>query len=114
MSWLSRIRKCVTLSTTEAGRATMANKVKKVFYARRVPMFMMPSLGAMSSGVYEDTKRRKSTWRRTFLSNSKYIDVRHHILREMASVNISVQHIQSDDQHADFLTKNFNALKSVS
>ena len=39
-------------------------------------------------------------------SNTKYIDVRHHLFREVAaSSDISVQYLRSEDQHADILPK---------
>ena len=45
-------------------------------------------------------------------SNSKYIDVPHHILREMpSSGDISVRYVQADDQHADILTTALDALE---
>ena len=44
-------------------------------------------------------------------SNSKHIDVRHHFLRELVeNEKITVEHVSSEDQHADILTK---ALPSV-
>ena len=39
-------------------------------------------------------------------SNSKYIDVRHHFLRELVErKEIEIFHVASQYQHADFLTK---------
>ena len=39
-------------------------------------------------------------------SNSKYIDVRHHFLRELVErKEIEIIHVTSQYQHADFLTK---------
>ena len=38
--------------------------------------------------------------------NSKHIDVRHHLLRELVRQgDISVSHVPSEYQHADILTK---------
>ena len=39
-------------------------------------------------------------------SNSKHVDVRHHFLRELVRQgDISVNHVRSENQHADILTK---------
>ena len=39
-------------------------------------------------------------------SNSKHIDVRHHLLRELVErKEIEIIHVASQCQHADFLTK---------
>ena len=56
MSWFSRTQKCVTLSTTEVEYVAMANGVKEALCVRGILVFLMPSLGTMSIGVYEDKK----------------------------------------------------------
>ena len=56
MSWLSRTQKCVPLSTTEAKYVAMADGVKEALYVRGILVFLMPSVGPMSFGVYEDNK----------------------------------------------------------
>ena len=39
-------------------------------------------------------------------SNSKHIDVRYHFLRELVgTADLSVKYLQTEDQHADILTK---------
>ena len=107
MSWLSRTRKRthkrVTRSATEAEHVNTADGVKQVLYAREIQMFLIRSRGPINRGVYEDDKGAIDLVKTSFCSfNSKYIDVRHGILREMASSgDISVQYIQSRGQHAD-------------
>ena len=107
VSWFSRTQKCVTLFTTEAEYVAMADGVKEALYVRGILAFLMPSLGSMSIGVYEDNKGAIDLAKKTLSSsNSKHIDVRHHFLREMAaSGDISVQYLRSKDQHADILAK---------
>ena len=56
LSCFSRTQKCVTLSTTEAEYVAMTDGVKEALYVRGVLAFLIPSLGAMSIGVYEDNK----------------------------------------------------------
>ena len=60
--------------------------MKKALYARGILAFLMPSLGAMNIGVYEDNKGGIDLAKNPLtLSNSKHIDVRHQFLREMAA-----------------------------
>ena len=56
VSWFSRTQKYVTVSTTEAEYVAMADGVKEALYVRGILAFLMPSLGSMSIGVYEDNK----------------------------------------------------------
>ena len=106
VSWFSRTQKCVTLFTTEAEYVAMADGVKEALYVSGMLAFLMPSLGAMSIGVYEDNKGAIDLAKKTLSSsNSKHIDVRHHFLREMdASGDIYLPHLRSEDQHAYILT----------
>ena len=66
LPWLPRTKKCVALSTTEAEYVAMADGVKEALYGRGVLIFLMPSLGSPSVGVFED--------------NSNHINVRYHLL----------------------------------
>ena len=56
LSLFSRTQKCVTLSTTKAEYAAMADWVKEALYVRRVLFFLFPCLGSPSIGVLEHTK----------------------------------------------------------
>ena len=56
VSWFSKTQTCATLFTTEAEYVAMADKVKEALYVRGILAFLMPSLGSMSIGVYEDSK----------------------------------------------------------
>ena len=79
-------------------------------------MFLISSFRQISIGVYEHNKVAIDQVKNPISSsNGNYIDVRHHILSEMAfSGHISVQYIRSDDQHADKLTKALDTLESPS
>ena len=75
---------------------------------RGILAFLMPSLGSMSIGVYEDNKGAIDLAKNPLSSfnNKKHVDVRHHFLREMAaSGDMFGQYLRSKDQHADILTK---------
>ena len=53
VSWFSRTKKCVTLSTTEAEYVAMADGVQETLYVRGMLVFFMPSLGSPSIGVFK-------------------------------------------------------------
>ena len=106
VSWFSRTQNCVTFSTTKAEYVVMADGVKEALYVRGILAFLMPSLGSMSIGEYEDNTGVIDLAKNPLSSsNSKHIDVRHHFLREMdASGDIYLPHLWSEDQHAYILT----------
>ena len=56
MSWLYRTHKCVKLSTTEAEYVAVAETLKEALHVRVIPVFLIPGLGPMSIGVYEDNQ----------------------------------------------------------
>ena len=81
--------------TTEAEYVAMADRGKKAQYVRGILAFLTPSLGSMSTGVYEDKGAIDLAKKPLSSSNSKHIDVRHHFLREMpASGDIFVQYLR--------------------
>ncbi|CAM9770087.1 unnamed protein product [Sphacelaria rigidula] len=57
--------------------------------------------------VFEDNQRAIQLAKNPITnSNSKDIDVRNHFIRELVGRNeVSVIHVRSEYQHADFLTK---------
>ena len=107
VSWFSRTQKCVTLSTTEAEYVAMADGVKEALYVRGVLVFLMPSLGSPSIGVFEDNRGAMDLAKNPLSSsNNKHIDVRYHFLRELVGKgDLSVKYLRTEDQHADILTK---------
>ena len=107
MSRFSRMKKCVTLSTTEAEYVAMADGVKEALYVREVLVFLMPSLGSPSIGVFEDSKGATELAKNPLSSsNSKHINVRYHFLRESVGTGeLSVKYFRTEDLHADILTK---------
>ena len=59
--------------------------------------------------VFEDNKgARHLAHNRVCVSNSKHIDSRHHFLRELVfRGEFGIVAVESEQQHADFLTKAF-------
>ena len=107
VSWFSRTQKCVTLSTTEAEYVALADVIKEMLFLRQVWRFMLPDVGMPCTPVFEDNEGAVQLAQNPITnSNSKHIDVRHHFLRELAArKEISITHVPSPFQHADFLTK---------
>ena len=107
VSWFSRTQKCVTLSTTEAEYVALAEVVKEVLFLRKVWRFMLPEVGMPCIPVFEDNEGAIQLAKNPITnSNSKHIDVRYHFIRELvAREELSVVHVSSEFQHADFLTK---------
>lgn len=107
LSWFSRTQKCVTLSTTEAEYVAMVDIVKEVLFLRQVWRFMLPEVGMPCIPVFEDNQGAIQLAQNPMTNcNSKHIDVRHHFIRELVGrKEISVIHVASEFQHADFLTK---------
>ena len=56
VSWFSRTHTRVTLSITEAEYVAMADRVKEALHVNGVLVFLMPSLGLPSIGVFRDNK----------------------------------------------------------
>ena len=112
--WFSRTQKCVTLSTSEAGYVALGDAVKELFkeksellFLRQVWRFMIPGKGMPCFPVFEDNQGALQLSKNPVSnSNSKHIDVRHHFLRELIRQgDIVVNHVPSEYQHADVLTK---------
>ena len=108
VAWFSRTQKCVTLSTTEGEYVTMADGVKETLHVRGGLVFLMPSLGSTSVGVFFEHNKGAIDLAKNPLSssNSKHIDVRYRFLRELVGTgDLSGKYSRTDDQHADSLTK---------
>ncbi|CAB1097046.1 unnamed protein product [Ectocarpus sp. CCAP 1310/34] len=107
VTWFSRTQKCVTLSTTEAEYVAIADVLKEVLFLRQVWRFMLPDAGMPCIPVFEDNQGAIQIAHNPITnSNSKHIDVRHHFIRELVErKEITITHVPTQFQHADFLTK---------
>jgi len=106
-SWMSRIQRCVTSSTTEAEYIAMAESVKDALCGRDALGFLVPGRGRKSITVREDNEGAISLANNPLSSaRSRHIDVRYHFLREkVKNGEIRIVHVRTVDQHADVLTK---------
>ena len=107
MCWVSRTQKCVTLSTFVAVYVALGDAVNELLFLRQVWRFMIPGKGMPCFPVFEDNEGALQLSKNPVSnSNSKHVDVRHHFLRELVRQgDISVNHVRSEYQHADILTK---------
>ena len=105
--WFCKMQKCVTLSTPEAEYVALGDAVKELLFLRRVWRIMLPGKGVPCFPIFEDNQGAVQLWQNPVSnSKSKYIDVRHHFLRELVRQgDISVNHDPSEYQHTDILTK---------
>ncbi|CAB1115735.1 unnamed protein product [Ectocarpus sp. CCAP 1310/34] len=110
VSWFSRTQKCVTLSTTEAEYVALGDVVKEILFLRQIWRFTLPQVGMPCIPVFEDIQGVIQLAQNPISnSNSKHINVRHHFLRELVErKEISVIHVPSPYQRADFLTKSLS------
>ena len=107
LCWFSRTKKCVTLSTSEAEYVALGDALKELLFLRQVWRFMIPGKGMPCFPVFEDNQGALQLSKNPVSnSNSKYINVRHHFLRELVRQgDIIVNHVPSEYQHADILTE---------
>ena len=106
--WFSRTtQKCVTLSTSEAEYVALGDAVKELLFLRQVWRFMIPDKEMPCFPVFEDSQGALQLSKIPVSnSNSKHIDVCHHFLRELVCQgDIIVNHVPSEYQYADILTK---------
>ena len=104
--WFSRTQKCVTRSTSEAEYVALGDTVKDLLLLRHVWRFMLPGKGMPYFPIVEgDQSAVQLSQNPVSNSNLKHIDVRHNFLRELVRQRASVNHVSSEYQHADILTK---------
>ncbi|CAH9120743.1 unnamed protein product [Cuscuta epithymum] len=105
VSWLSRLQRCVALSTTEAEfiAATeackellwMKNFMKELRYSQERYVLLCDSQSAIHLGK-----------NLTFHSKSKHIDVRYHWIREVLNDRLlELEKVHTDNNGADMFTK---------
>ena len=102
-----RTQKCVTVSTSEAKYVALGDTVKELLFLRQVLRFMLPGKGIPCFPIIENSQDAVQISQNPVSnSNLKPIDVRHHFLRELVyQEDISVNHLPSEYQYAEFLTK---------
>ena len=85
----------------------MGEVVKEALFVRNVLEFLVPGVHKSPIVVCEDNEGAiKLADNALSTARTRHIDIRHHFLREKVDKKeISVQHVESEGQHADVLTK---------
>jgi hypothetical protein len=112
VSWDSRKQRTVALSTTEAEYMALSEGVKEAIYLQR----LLQELGAdemIGSVVFCDNKGSlRLAENHTFHARSKHIDIRHHFARDvLRTKKVTLEHVPTDHQVTDFLTKGLPKMK---
>ena len=107
VSFFSRTQKSVTLSSTEAEYAAMADGMKEAIFLRYLWSFIFPDGDVGCTVIKEDNVGALHLANNPATTpNSKHIDIRHHFIRERVDRGeFKVVFVPSHLQHADFLTK---------
>ena len=102
-----RTKKCVTLSTTEAEYVALADTIQGAMFLRYVWRFILPAFGERCNTFFEHNEgARQLAQTPAWISNSKHVDARHHVLRELIfKGKFVITQVQSEEQRADFLTQ---------
>ena len=105
--WFPRRQKCFTLSMSEAELFALSGAVKVISFPRHVWRFILPGKRIPCFPIFEDNQGAVQLSQNPVSNSiSKHIDVRHHLLRELARQgDISVNHVPPKYQHANILTK---------
>lgn len=106
VSWDSKKQKTVALSSTEAEYMALSEATKEAIYLNE----FLVELGfeGLSGGVLfnDNIGAKKLAENPTYHARSKYIDIRHHFVREaLKNRKISVHHLSTEDMPADMMTK---------
>eukprot|EP00953_Heterococcus_sp_UTEX-ZZ885_P007018 4277-Heterococcus_DN1.PRE.1 len=114
VSWRSKLQPIVTLSSTEAEYVALCSAAQEAVYLRR----LFESIGEVQSGatvIFEDNMSTMALALREQADCSdrtKHIDVRYHYTRELITSNqIRLEHVATQFQLADMLTKNLDKVK---
>jgi hypothetical protein len=118
VGWMSRRQKSVALSSTEAEYLALGEASKEVMWLRQMLMEMGHEQQAPTMILGDNAGSLRVAYNKTHQSRMKYIDIRHHIIRDhVEQKNIELSWIPTLQQQADILTKGlgrilFNGLRA--
>ena len=107
VSHASKTQHVVSLSTSEAEYIAAGDGVKEALFVRTVLSFIVTETSGASIKVLNGNQGAKALIENPLSSSrSKHIDVRFHFIRDLFRIRkISVEYVESAEQHADILTK---------
>ena len=105
--YLCRAQKSVALFSMKAEYVAMAGAMKEAIFLRYLWSFIFPDRDVGCTLIHEDNVSAiHLACNPAATPYSKYIDIRHHFIRERVERGeFKVVHVRSDLQRADFLTK---------
>ena len=111
VSWVSRLQKVISLSSTESEYYAMGECVREVVWLRSLLSDL--NISQSTTRVLNDNMSAlRLVQNDEFRKRSKHIEVRHHYIREKQRMKeIVVEHIPTEEQAADLLTKNLTEKK---
>jgi len=105
VSWVSRLQKIVTISTTEAKYVAVTEACKEMVWLRS----FMKELGKEqdNSKLFNDSQSAIHLAKNaTFHSRTKHIDIKYHFIRSLLEDGLfTLQKINTRDNPADMFTK---------
>ena len=115
LSWGSRRQKCVALSTCEAEIIALSEAAKDVVYLRK----FIAGLGDAAAGpseLFTDSKSaRDVSYNPEQHDRMKHVQRRHFYVRDMVeSFELTVPHVPTENNIADFFTKPMKNWKQFS
>ena len=107
VAWFSRAQRCVTTSTTESEYIAMGDGAREGLFVHQVLSFMDRGFKSTDFLILADNQGAIRLGTNPHSSaRSRHIDIRHHWLRELiAQKKMRIDHVASELQHADVLTK---------
>ncbi|CAN0431703.1 unnamed protein product [Pylaiella littoralis] len=97
----------VSNSSAESEYIAAGEGVREASFVRHVLSFISPETSGSTIKVLEDNEGAMALIQNPLSSGrSKHIDVRFHFIRELfRSGVVSVEHVRTEEQHPDILTK---------
>ena len=107
IAWFSRTQRCVSTSSAEAEHISLAECSKEAMFVYHVLEFLEPGKRVPPVVLREDNEGAICLAQNPLSSGrTKHIDVRHHYIRDLVKRGrVQVEHVSSERQHADTLTK---------
>ena len=106
ISWFSRVQKVTAAASSESEYVALSEMVNELRFLRQVKEFMEPPIDERIR-IHEDNEGAIKMAKNRFSSRrTRHVDVKHHIVRDAIDGGVvSVEHVRSEEQHADILTK---------
>jgi hypothetical protein len=111
ISWFSKKQNCVSLSTAEAEYIAAGSSCSQLLWMKQMLSEYNVEQDVMT--LYCDNLSAINISKNPIQhSRTKYIDIRHHFIRDLVEENVvTLEHVATDEQLADIFTKALDANK---